>query len=127
MNYLLDTVVLIRYLAALGEITPKVKIILENAGKKNNFFVSVVSLMEVLYLTEKHRITISVEQIIKLIEESAYFYFVDLSPEVILMAKSMDFHELHDRMILATAKYHDIPVISSDKQFKNVKDIKVIW
>ena len=127
MNYLLDTVVLIRYLAALGEITAKAKIILDNTGKKNIFFVSVISLMEILYLTEKHRITISLEQIIKLIEESAYFYFVDLSPEVILMAKSVDFHELHDRMILATAKYHNIPVISSDKQFKNVKGIKVIW
>lgn len=41
--------------------------------------------------------------------------------------KSAKFYELHDRMILATAKWLDIPIISSDKKFADVDGIKVIW
>jgi len=39
----------------------------------------------------------------------------------------VNFYELHDRLILATAKHLQIPVISSDKKFKKLKDINTIW
>jgi predicted nucleic acid-binding protein len=45
----------------------------------------------------------------------------------LLTATSIDFYELHDRIILATAKWLDIPIISSDKEFSHIKGIKVIW
>jgi len=37
------------------------------------------------------------------------------------------FNELHDRLILATAKWLDIPIISIDSKFKNIHDIETIW
>ena len=43
------------------------------------------------------------------------------------MAKKVKFYELHDRMILATAKYLDIPVISPDKKFIGLEGIEIVW
>ncbi|MCP5105732.1 MAG: type II toxin-antitoxin system VapC family toxin [bacterium] len=44
-----------------------------------------------------------------------------------MTAQSVKFYELHDRLILATAKYLDIPVVSSDTEFKKVEGIEIIW
>ena len=127
MKYLLDTVVLVRHLGDFGNIPQEISSILDNAKEENRFYISTSSLMEILYLTEKHRIKISLEKIINEIEESIYYSFVDLSPDIVQMAKKVKFYELHDRMILATAKYLDIPVISPDKKFIGLEGIEIVW
>lgn len=127
MKYLLDTVVLVRHLGDFGNIPQEISSILDNAKEENRFYISTISLMEILYLTEKHRIKISLEKIINEIEESIYYSFVDLSPDIVQMAKKVKFYELHDRMILATAKYLDIPVISPDKKFIGLEGIEIVW
>ncbi len=52
---------------------------------------------------------------------------IDLNPDILKVAELIHFFELHDRLILATAKWLDIPIISSDKAFQDVLGIKVIW
>ena len=52
---------------------------------------------------------------------------MDLTPEILKVANDLIFYELHDRLILSTAKWLDIPIISSDEEFKQVKDIQVLW
>ena len=52
---------------------------------------------------------------------------INLVPEILRVAQTIQFYELHDRLILATAKWLDIPVISSDSKFENVAGIRVIW
>ena len=64
MKYLLDTVVLVRHLGDFGNIPQEISSILDNAKEENRFYISTISLMEILYLTEKHRIKISLEKII---------------------------------------------------------------
>jgi len=128
MEYLLDTVTLVRYLTESGHLTREVRDIFEKADNNEcQFYISTVSLMEILYLTEKNRIPISLEEVVEKIRLSNIYEVIDLSTEIILTAKSVNFHELHDRLILATAKYLDIPVISPDGQFNEVEGIEVIW
>ena len=55
MNYLLDTVTIIRHLTNSGKIPGKVEKILDNKAGKNKFYISAISLMEILYLTEKFK------------------------------------------------------------------------
>ncbi len=83
--------------------------------------------MEILYLAEKNRIPITLEETVEKIQSSTIYEVVTLTPDIILAARSVEFYELHDRLILATAKYLDIPVISSDQEFKKVKNVKTIW
>lgn len=128
MDYLLDTVTLVRYLSNIRKLTEKVKNIFADADKGNcKLFVSTISFMEILYLSEKNRIQVSLEEVVEKVRLSTIYEIIDLSTEIVIETKSVDFYELHDRLILATAKYLDIPVISSDSKFKEVDGINVIW
>jgi predicted nucleic-acid-binding protein len=58
MEYLLDTVSLVRYLSNTGKTSPKVREIFDKADKNQcSFFISTSSLMEIMYLSEKNRRT----------------------------------------------------------------------
>ncbi len=128
MDYLLDTVTLVRYLSNNGKLTEKVKHIFNEADESRcQFFISTISLMEIMYLSEKNRIPIELEEVLNTIRLSSLYKIVNLSTEVILTAQTVDFPELHDRLIPATAKHLDIPVISSDRKFKAVEGIETIW
>lgn len=125
MNYVLDTVTLVRFLTKNQNIGKKAKNIL--IDNKNKFYISIISFMEILYLSEKGRIPISLFKTIEYIELLDTSEVVDLNINIIQTAKEIDFYELHDRMILATAKYLNMPLISSDKKFHNIEKIEVVW
>ncbi len=52
---------------------------------------------------------------------------VDLNAEILKVAESIEFRELHDRLILATARWFGVTVMSSDREFRHVVGIEVIW
>ena len=125
MQYLLDTVTIIRHFSEIGKLGKKAQEILDN--EDNAFVISVVSLMEILYLSEKRRIKIDLIETLNRIELSSLYQIADLTSDILKVANDLHFHELHDRLILATAKWLDIPIISSDEKFKSVDGIKVFW
>ena len=128
MRYLLDTVTLVRHFTGSGRIGRRASRILgtiENNG--DEFAISIISLMEVMYLAEKNRIDINLSESLDIIESSSKYMIVDLNPEILRAAETKDFYELHDRLILATAKWLGIKVISSDSRFGNVEGIEVVW
>ncbi len=128
MMYLLDTVALVRHFAGNKNIGHKAKEILNSIETTdNNFAISSISLMEILYLSEKNRIDIDFEETVSHITSNSSYQVVDLNTEILLTASMIKFYELHDRMILATAKWLDVPILSSDSKFGKVEGIQVIW
>ncbi|MDM8535497.1 hypothetical protein QUF70_01950 [Desulfobacterales bacterium HSG17] len=62
MRYLLDTVALVRHFTGkgkVGNIAAQILDTFEDNENENEFVISVISLMEVMYLAEKNRINIS--------------------------------------------------------------------
>jgi len=128
MRYVLDTVALVRHFSAKGKLGRQARFILDNIEESGDvFIISTISLMELMYLSEKQRINLNFQDTLIRIEQSASYSIVDLNVEVLKVAASVDFYELHDRLILATAKWLDIPIISSDRSFPGVEGIVVIW
>ena len=125
MKYLLDTVALIRHFTGKGKIGHKAAIIIDNA--ENSLVISVISLMEVMYLSEKHRIEINLTDTLDKIESSSRYIITDLNPDILKVAETVDFYELHDRLILAAAKWLGIKIISSDSKFNDIEGIEVVW
>ncbi len=125
MSYLLDTVTLVRYFTKVGRIGKTAGKLLR--GLDNHFFISVVSLMEILYLSEKHRIQIDLGGTLERIRASSLYSVVDLTSDILKVAEKTPFRELHDRLIISTAKWLEVPIISSETEFKKVKGISVIW
>nr|VFJ43890.1 MAG: hypothetical protein BECKFW1821A_GA0114235_100565 [Candidatus Kentron sp. FW] len=83
--------------------------------------------MEILYLSEKRRIAIDLAMTLRWIESPPRYAIVDLNTDILRATETISFEELHDRLILATAKWLDVPILSNDKAFKNVQGIHAIW
>ena len=128
MEYLADTVAIIRHFAKTGVIGKKAKQILRDADAgKNTIYISVISIVEIMYLAERNKISISLEEVKKQLNESDNYQVVDLSLDVIEVAKMTQGLELHDRLIVATGKYLAIPILTSDLLISNSNLIDVIW
>ncbi len=128
MIYLLDTVTIVRYFSGKGTIGKSALKILKNFESSDyELAISVISLMEIMYLSEKKRIEIDLFDTISLLLDTDGYRIIELNSEIIKTASSIDFYELHDRMILATAKWLDIPILSSDKKFLDIAGIEIIW
>jgi len=121
----LDTVTVIRHFSDSGKIGKKAKKIFNSS--QNLFFISVISLMEILYLSEKRRININLIETLYKIEQSSLYTIIDLTPDILKEAEGLNFPDLHDRLILSSTKWLGIPIISSDKQFRKLKTIEVVW
>ena len=125
MEYLLDTVTIVRYFSNSKNIGKQALQILDN--NENQFYIPVMALIEIMYLAEKKRITISLQEVITKVEQRRNCHFLNITPPVVTVANNIDFPELHDRLILASAKFLNIPIISSDGAFPSVDGITTIW
>jgi len=83
--------------------------------------------MEIMYLTEKNRIPMTLADVLDNLNSKKCYTIINFDVEILMEAVGVPFFELHDRLILATAKRLGTPVISSDREFNNLKDIEVIW
>lgn len=69
MDYLADTVALILHIGKEKRIGNQAKRILQEADQgKHRIFVSCISFMEILYLSERKRIHIDLKKIIQFVE-----------------------------------------------------------
>lgn len=122
VKFLLDTVTVIRHFTDTGPIGTKALEILNRFD--DHFFISVVSLMEIMYLSEKHRIGLDLTETLNRIEESTIYSIVNLTPEILKVAGITPFKELHDRLILSTAKWLENQLYQVTKNLMKLKVLK---
>ncbi len=128
MNFLIDTVTIVRHFSGQGNIGKKAKEIIADAESgRHTLFISVVSLFEIMYLAEKNRIKISLPLTISAISKKSCYQIVDLTTDIILVSSKTKFYELHDRLILGTALHFRLSILSSDTRFDEVTSIKRVW
>jgi len=128
VKYLADTVTLVRHLSDTGKVGSSARSIMDAADRnKHTIFVSVVSLVEILYLSEKKRIPINLDQAIDALSSRSNYEIVELDVPIMKEAKRVRGLELHDRLIVSTARFLGVPMITSDKQIKDSGLVEVIW
>jgi PIN domain nuclease of toxin-antitoxin system len=128
MEYLADTVTIVRYFSKMGNIGKQARQILHGVTHgEHHLFISTLSLVEILYLSEKARIEISLDETLKIISESENFSVINLTPQIVKLAEQITFPDIFDRLIISTAKYLDNPILTSDKQIQNTDFVETIW
>jgi len=128
LEYLADTVAIIRYLSESSKVGKTALSILTDADNgKNKIIVSAISLMEIMYLYEKGRIKFSLNDFLEKIENHKYYKVIDLNTNILLSAIEIKNVELHDRLLIATAKHLDIPILTCDKVIQKNNLVKTIW
>ena len=90
--------------------------------------IPAIVLAEVLYLSEKSRISLSLADIKKHLSKFPNFRACNLSFEIIETAETItDIPELHDRLIAASARYFGFELITNDPKIQNSTFVKTVW
>jgi PIN domain nuclease of toxin-antitoxin system len=128
MEYLADTVTIIRHFSGAGRIGRRAKSILEGVENgEHHMFLSTISLVEILYLSEKKRITINLGESLEMMDESTNYSIVDLTPDIVKFAENIVFPDIFDRLIISTAQYLGAPLLTSDRAIRNRDLVETIW
>jgi len=126
-SYVADTQALIKFMMGKKVINePSHQAFIFADQGKAIIIIPAIVLMEVLYLFEKNRIKVDLLQTEELLKSKNY-QFEPLSMEILKVASEIiDIPELHDRLIAATARYLDIPLITNDPEIRKSKFIKIL-
>lgn len=128
MHFLADTVAIIRHFANVGKIGKAARSILLDADNgKNKILISIISMVEILYLSERNRIPLNLEEMRSKLLHLDNYEIVDLDLEIVETARKVKGLELHDRLIVSTALSLNVPILTSDKIISASGKIDVIW
>lgn len=127
-EYVTDTVGLVLFLEQ-RKLEPKAKQIFRDAENgKAILFIPVMVLAEILYLSEKGRITLSLPDVSQYLQKHPHFKEYPLTISVVESAAQIsDIPELHDRLIAATARLHGVELITNDLTIQASKYLNTIW
>ena len=128
MQYIADTVAIIRHFANVGKIGKAAKLILQDADSgKNTILISIISIVEILYLSERNKIPLDFEDVRHKLLPLDNFRIVDLDFDIVETAKTVQGLELHDRLIVSTSLSLNVPILTSDQIIKDSGQVDVIW
>lgn len=129
MEFLADTVAIVRYLRQHPALGHQAARILQNADAgKHHIYLSAISLMEVLYLAEAKRIDLPLNELIEHVQGSSNYTIMPVDADIVQAALYVDdVPELHDRIIVATAKHLGIPILSGDEVITASKHVEAVW
>jgi len=128
LQFLADTVAIVRHFANVGKIGKAAKLILQDADSgKNTILISIISIVEILYLSERNKIPLEFEDVRRKLLPLDNYRIVDLDFDIVETAKTVQGLELHDRLIVSTSLSLKVPILTSDQIIKDSGQVDVIW
>ncbi len=129
MNFVTDTHALLWWFIDSPKISPKAVGVFEKCEAGNNIiFIPSIVLAEALTIFEKKRIPFDFGKLLKRIDDSQNFVIVPLDYAILRkMLDLKDIPELHDKIIVSTARFLNAPLITKDKVIQNLFPIRTIW
>lgn len=129
MNFIADTHALLWWFIDSPKISPKASEIFKQCEEgKNIIFIPSIVIAEALSIFDKKRVSFDFKKLFKKINESENFVIIALDyPILQKMVDLKDIHELHDRIIVSTARYLSLSVITKDETLQNLSYIKTVW
>lgn len=126
-DYVTDTQALVKFMMGKRVINDRAHQAFLSADiGECRIIIPAVVLMEVLYLFEKNRIEVGLLHTEDLLEGQNY-QFEPLGLEILKSAFEIsDIPELHDRLIAATARYLDIPIITNDPIIQKSRFVEIL-
>lgn len=126
-SYVTDTQALVKFMMGKKVINDVVhQAYLSADNGKAIIIIPAIVLMEVMYLFEKSRIDVGLLQTEDLMGSQNY-QFEPLSFEILKTASHIDdIPELHDRLIAATARHLDLPLITNDPIISQSKFVQIL-
>jgi len=129
MNFVTDTHALIWWFIDSPKLSSKASDIFEKCEKgKNVIFIPSIVVAEALSIFDKKRVSFDFKRLFRKINDSENFIMVALDyPILQRMVELKDISELHDKIIVATAKFLSMPIITKDKTLKALSQVITVW
>ena len=95
---------------------------------KSIIFIPTIVLAEIIDIIEKKRISVNYEELLDEIEKGSNFEIYALDVNVLKTLKEIKgISELHDKIIVATAKLLEAKVITKDADIQSSNMVETIW
>lgn len=113
-------------------ISPKAKNAISKANQKDGIIISEISFWEIAMLLKKKRLIIPIPylEFIELIKSSNKYIIKGISPEIANLSVHFP-DEINpdpaDRIICATSKVYNAPLVTADRNLLEANIIKTIW
>ena len=129
MNFVADTHALLWWFIDSPRMSSRASEIFEKCEKGENvIFIPSIVIAESLSIFDKKLISFNFNNLLKKIHTSENFVLIALDyPILQKMVALKEVPELHDKIIVSTAKYLNLPIITKDKTLQKLPSIKTIW
>jgi PIN domain nuclease of toxin-antitoxin system len=129
MNFVTDTHALLWWFTNSSKISQTASEIFEkNEDGESVIFIPTIVVAEALSIFDKKRISFDFKRLFKKIIDSENYIVIPLDiPILQKLVELKDIPELHDKIIVSTAKYLNSPLITKDKFLRNLPHLKTIW
>lgn len=128
--YVVDTHGLVWFMAEDARLSPRGEALLRQAEEAAGIQVLVptVVLAEAAYIAEKRRVEIGIGEVIERVSRSDGYAIVPFDfPVVKAMLELPRALEMHDRIIVATARHYEAELITRDEAIRASGVIRTVW
>lgn len=129
MNFLTDTHALLWHFTNSRKIGQKAKDIFHKCEKGGCIiFIPSIVIAECLSIFDKKKVIFDFKDLFNRIRISENYVIIPLDYKILLhMSETEEVAELHDKIIVATAKLLGTPLITKDTLLVNLKTITTVW
>ena len=125
-SYVCDTHTLVWHITKDAHLGQKARQILNSADDGRSIvIVPTIVLAELIYIIEKGRINLDLDNLLEQLKESKNYIIVPLDFTAINEVRKTKVPELHDRIITATARLLNIPVLTKDPHIQRA--VPTLW
>lgn len=127
--YISDTHSFLWFLAEDKQLGKKAKEIFLSADKgERAIVIPSIVLMECLYICEKHKVELTFKDIINKFANTLNYPVYSLNMTIVFECQNLrQIPDLHDRIIIATAKILNAKLITKDEKIIESGLVKTIW
>ena len=129
MNFLTDTHALLWHFTDSPKISEQAKNIFDKCEQGECIiFIPSIVIAECLSIFDKKKIDFDFKNLFNRIIKSENYIILPLDYIVLLkMVETKEVFELHDKIIVATTKMMEVPLITKDSFLRDLKTITAIW
>lgn len=129
MNFIADTHALIWHFVDSPKISRKAKNIFDRCEKGDCvIFIPSIVIAECLSIFDKKKVDFDFKTLFDRLRKSENYVIIPLDHKILMrMMEIREVAELHDKIIVATAKHFDMPLITKDGVLASLETITTVW
>lgn len=129
MNHITDTHALLWHFTDSPKISPKAKNLFDQCERGECIiFIPSIVIAECLSIFDRKKVEFNFKTLFERIRKSENYVLIPLDHKILLkMVETREVSELHDKIIVATAKLLELPLITKDSHLLTLKTITAIW